>query len=166
MDSDDSGFISADNLREFLGDEFPQDEIEAIIKEADLTHDNQISYAEFLALWDDTNEKTLETKRLQLQDLNFNPQSTSPQMDTDHSITKAELKTDNRTDEHTLARLNYIEGRKLSERKLSKLSTIDKESARELVMSESSEVSIIIDPIPEMITEELGYENLAVQSAA
>ena len=56
MDSDDSGFISAANLKELLGDEFPQSEIDDIIKEADITMDGKISYSEFLALWEDKNE--------------------------------------------------------------------------------------------------------------
>jgi Ca2+-binding EF-hand superfamily protein len=52
LDSNDSGYIEPENLVEMLGDDFPREEIEAIIKEADLTHDNRISYAEFLALWE------------------------------------------------------------------------------------------------------------------
>jgi Ca2+-binding EF-hand superfamily protein len=56
IDSDDSGYITAANLKAILGDEFPDEEINAIIKEADLTLDGRISYAEFLALWEDRNE--------------------------------------------------------------------------------------------------------------
>lgn len=56
IDADDSGYISAENLTALLGQEFPKEEIEAIIKEADLTKDGKISYAEFLALWEDKNE--------------------------------------------------------------------------------------------------------------
>ena len=52
LDSDDSGFISAENLTEILGDEISQEEIDEIIAEADLTKDNKVSYVEFLALWD------------------------------------------------------------------------------------------------------------------
>lgn len=56
LDSDDSGKISAENLAEILGKDFPREEIEEIIAEADLTKDNTISYAEFLALWEDKHE--------------------------------------------------------------------------------------------------------------
>eukprot|EP00934_Nitzschia_sp_Nitz4_P000490 Nitzschia sp. Nitz4//scaffold133_size116822//66538//68818//NITZ4_003809-RA/size116822-snap-gene-0.5-mRNA-1//1//CDS//3329535402//490//frame0 len=56
LDSDDSGYISAANLIELLGHDFPKEEIDQIIADADLTKDNQISYAEFLALWEDKAE--------------------------------------------------------------------------------------------------------------
>lgn len=57
LDSDDSGYISAENLIEILGQGFPKEEIDEIIKEADLTKDNQISYAEFLHLWEERHEQ-------------------------------------------------------------------------------------------------------------
>ena len=38
IDADDSGFIDADNLAELLGDDFPKEEINAIIKEATITN--------------------------------------------------------------------------------------------------------------------------------
>lgn len=56
LDCDDSGFISADNLVELLGKDFPRDEIDSIINEADLTKDNKISYSEFLTLWENKHE--------------------------------------------------------------------------------------------------------------
>ena len=52
LDGDDSGFISAENITEILGDDISQEEIDEIIAEADLTKDNKVSYVEFLALWD------------------------------------------------------------------------------------------------------------------
>lgn len=55
LDCDDSGFISAHNLREILGPEFPEDEIDAIIAEANSV-DGKISYSDFLALWEEKNE--------------------------------------------------------------------------------------------------------------
>jgi hypothetical protein len=57
LDSDDSGFISAENLAEILGQDFPIEEINSIIQEADKTKDNLISYGEFLALWETKNEQ-------------------------------------------------------------------------------------------------------------
>lgn len=56
LDTDDSGYISAKSLAELLGHDFPRKEIDDIIAEADLTNDHQISYAEFLALWEDKHE--------------------------------------------------------------------------------------------------------------
>jgi hypothetical protein len=68
IDSDDSGYISAENLAEMLGSDFPKEEIDAIIQEADLTKDNQVSYAEFLALWETKHEKERENALRQLDD--------------------------------------------------------------------------------------------------
>lgn len=52
-----SGFISADDLLEILGDDFEGSEIESIIEEVDPNHDGKISYAEFLVLWEEHSEK-------------------------------------------------------------------------------------------------------------
>jgi hypothetical protein len=51
LDSDDSGYIDFRNLEEFFGQDVYPDYIQAIIEEADLTHDHRISYPEFLAQW-------------------------------------------------------------------------------------------------------------------
>jgi len=56
LDCDDSGYITAENLIEILGQDVPRDQIDAIIEEADLNHDNRVSYSEFLTLWEDTQE--------------------------------------------------------------------------------------------------------------
>ena len=83
LDSDDSGYISAENLSEMLGKDFPQDEIDAIIQEADLTKDNRISYSEFLALWEDKNEAAREDALRELGDTvsNFTESSRSISME-------------------------------------------------------------------------------------
>jgi hypothetical protein len=60
IDADDSGYISTANLKEMLGDEFAPEELDAIIKEAATDNDGKISYAEFLALWEDRNEQKRE----------------------------------------------------------------------------------------------------------
>lgn len=52
LDCDDSGYITEENLKAILGEEFPNEEIKAIINECDLTRDKRISYNEFLAMWD------------------------------------------------------------------------------------------------------------------
>eukprot|EP00934_Nitzschia_sp_Nitz4_P009415 Nitzschia sp. Nitz4//scaffold133_size116822//56256//65702//NITZ4_003807-RA/size116822-snap-gene-0.16-mRNA-1//-1//CDS//3329535396//9405//frame0 len=73
LDSDDSGYISAENLIEILGNDIPQNEINAIIAEADLTKDNRISYSEFLALWETKQEAEKEaTLRLIGADIETN----------------------------------------------------------------------------------------------
>uniref|UniRef100_A0A7S1ZH63 Calmodulin n=1 Tax=Trieres chinensis TaxID=1514140 RepID=A0A7S1ZH63_TRICV len=50
LDSDDSGYISKENLREFLG-HLPKNYIDKVVNEADLTRDDMISYKDFLAMW-------------------------------------------------------------------------------------------------------------------
>merc|ERR1712083_815204 len=49
FDVDNSGYITAQNLREVLGESFDGGEISEIMKEADLTEDGRISYDEFIA---------------------------------------------------------------------------------------------------------------------
>lgn len=49
FDKDSSGFITADNMCEVLGSSSHEDEVEDLIREADLTNDNRISFPEFVA---------------------------------------------------------------------------------------------------------------------
>eukprot|EP00429_Kryptoperidinium_foliaceum_P049797 CAMPEP_0176106664 /NCGR_PEP_ID=MMETSP0120_2-20121206/53526_1 /TAXON_ID=160619 /ORGANISM="Kryptoperidinium foliaceum, Strain CCMP 1326" /LENGTH=641 /DNA_ID=CAMNT_0017440785 /DNA_START=108 /DNA_END=2031 /DNA_ORIENTATION=- len=49
FDADASGYITADNLREVLGDVHEGENVETLLKEADLLNDGRISYAEFVA---------------------------------------------------------------------------------------------------------------------
>jgi len=49
FDTDNSGYITADNLREVLGDHHEGEEVEDLMKEADFKHDGRISYEEFVA---------------------------------------------------------------------------------------------------------------------
>ena len=51
MDCDDSGYITLENLRDFLGDDVPLEYLETIVKEADILKDKRINYEEFLQLW-------------------------------------------------------------------------------------------------------------------
>ena len=53
LDSDDSGYISFENLREILGEDVAEEYIDQIITEADLEKNNKVSYQEFLAMWKD-----------------------------------------------------------------------------------------------------------------
>jgi hypothetical protein len=68
IDADDSGYIDAANLAEMLGHDFPKEEIDSIIQEADLTKDNRISYSEFLALWETKHEIERHEQLLELGD--------------------------------------------------------------------------------------------------
>jgi len=49
FDTDSSGYITVDNLRQVLGDTFEGEQIETLLSEADMLQDNRISYAEFVA---------------------------------------------------------------------------------------------------------------------
>ena len=78
LDTDDSGKISAENLADILGQDFPREEIDQIIAEAKGTKDKQISYAEFLSLWEDKHEQErIEQLRLLnttlVKSVEFNP---------------------------------------------------------------------------------------------
>jgi EF-hand domain pair len=107
IDADDSGYISAENLKAMLGDEFSERDIEEIIKEADLTHDGQISYAEFLALWEDQHEAQRE--------LAINEISLLRPMDSERSRMSSELSFDGEPD--IVPRANFIASKMLSERR-------------------------------------------------
>mmetsp|Transcript_56615 Transcript_56615/g.143328 ORF Transcript_56615/g.143328 Transcript_56615/m.143328 type:complete len:548 (-) Transcript_56615:120-1763(-) len=48
FDTDGSGFITPENLREVLGDTFEGEEVEQLMAEADKLKDGRISYAEFV----------------------------------------------------------------------------------------------------------------------
>jgi Ca2+-binding EF-hand superfamily protein len=57
LDSDDSGYITKQNIMDFLGDTISEDYANTIIDEADIYHDHRISYEEFLALWNESNDE-------------------------------------------------------------------------------------------------------------
>jgi serine/threonine protein kinase len=52
LDSDDTGYISLQDLKDFLGDNLSEAYLKEILDEVDSDHDHQISYDEFLGLWD------------------------------------------------------------------------------------------------------------------
>ena len=51
LDVDGSGYITPENLREILGDDFTPERVAEMIREADTLGDGRISYQEFLALF-------------------------------------------------------------------------------------------------------------------
>jgi len=56
LDCDDSGYISTDNLREMLGASYTEEQLDELMAEADLYMDNQVSYEEFLMLFQDESD--------------------------------------------------------------------------------------------------------------
>jgi hypothetical protein len=120
LDSDDSGYIDANNLIEMLGDEFPEDEIHAIIDEADITRDNRISYSEFLALWEVKNEQKRESlfEEIQVPSSTYSLMSSvTAQTNDDTPLSSSEAEIMDETD--LIARANFIEGKYRSVRKSS-----------------------------------------------
>jgi EF-hand domain pair len=113
LDSDDSGYISVENLSEILGEDYPKAEIEAIIKEAASDNDGQISYAEFLALWEDRKGQERDKVIKEITVLNRNNGS-------DCSFGVSAISGDDsvfdKTSNH-LSRASFINGKYLSERK-------------------------------------------------
>lgn len=114
LDSDDSGYIDAANLIDMLGEEFPKDEIHAIIDEADISRDNRISYSEFLALWEEKNEVRREAM---LQEISVHSDISDEVSAFTESRDELDLEAD------AMARANYIQGKHLSGRKISAITS-------------------------------------------
>lgn len=111
IDADDSGYISAENLIAMLGDDFPKEEIKAIIKEADITKDGKISYAEFLALWEDKNEEKHRQEIQQIQEI------LESQNDSERSSVVSDPGDDDLDGTAFVSRANFLKGKRTSERK-------------------------------------------------
>jgi len=129
LDSDDSGYISAENLAEMLGDEFPNKEIDEIIKEADLTKDHRISYPEFLALWESHSEdkrnhlyKDIQPSLTSISSLGGDTDSEDFQLS--YRSVKSDMEEEDLVESNILARANFIEGEHVSERKHKKVLAI------------------------------------------
>eukprot|EP00339_Tiarina_fusa_P000908 CAMPEP_0116998546 /NCGR_PEP_ID=MMETSP0472-20121206/1577_1 /TAXON_ID=693140 ORGANISM="Tiarina fusus, Strain LIS" /NCGR_SAMPLE_ID=MMETSP0472 /ASSEMBLY_ACC=CAM_ASM_000603 /LENGTH=556 /DNA_ID=CAMNT_0004697725 /DNA_START=11 /DNA_END=1681 /DNA_ORIENTATION=+ len=60
LDSDDSGYISRENLKEFLGKESTWKDVEAIMNEGDKDKDGKISWEDFLELFRSHNAAILD----------------------------------------------------------------------------------------------------------
>lgn len=116
LDSDDSGYISVENLSEILGDQFPLEEITAILKECSLRSDNRIYYPEFLTLWQGHSELTNEGS------FSLLPTSTSIDRSDMSELTEADsqmdMDMDMDLDDDAVARSNYMEVKMVSQRKL------------------------------------------------
>uniref|UniRef100_A0A7S2RV54 Calmodulin n=1 Tax=Rhizochromulina marina TaxID=1034831 RepID=A0A7S2RV54_9STRA len=60
LDSDDSGYITKENLREILGSAYVADEVDRMIQEADVKHDGRVDFEEFLNLMNAQTEKEVK----------------------------------------------------------------------------------------------------------
>ena len=66
LDCDDSGWITVQNLRDFLGDDVPESYLDEVIDEADIVRDHRISYDEFIALWNEDDDNKYKNYRKQV----------------------------------------------------------------------------------------------------
>jgi Ca2+-binding EF-hand superfamily protein len=151
LDSDDSGFISAENLREILGNDFPMEEIDAIIKDA--SNHGSISYSDFLALWEEQEERKREEIVQEITVLNQNPTQVVAHPSDESVVSTLSSDASDAGESggiNFLARSTFIEGKNLSERKL--FGVMDSEckkpdgkgSVRKVVFKETPE-TIAID---------------------
>ena len=118
IDADDSGYISAENLKALLGNDFPKEEIDAIIKEADLTKDGKISYSEFLALWEDKNETKYAENVADIRAL-------ADKFDSEHSSVISDQVSEDDDGAEVASRANFLEEKRLSERKATAGDVVD-----------------------------------------
>lgn len=134
LDSDDSGYISAENLRELLGSDLPESEIDDILCECASSQDGRVSYHEFLSLWEVQTEDKRDQMLTDLVDIkscesglssdswnDFGVASTSSQNSrTSSSDSPDEQGTNEAIEEEkeaTTARAKFIEEKHLSERR-------------------------------------------------
>ena len=99
LDSDDSGRITVEDVKEFLGNEVSQEYVDAIIDEADENSDHEIEYQEFLNLWDQSFDSKLRnalrdlTKRRETFDEGSGDLSRSSSFSTDDGMDISALST-------------------------------------------------------------------------
>jgi hypothetical protein len=63
LDADDEGYITVQDLRDFVGPEVPESYLDAIIDESDLLRDHRISYDEFLSLWNTESDDKIKSAK-------------------------------------------------------------------------------------------------------
>ena len=64
IDSDDSGFISRENLKEILGADYSKEKVDQYMQEADFLGDNKISFQEFVKFFQADQIKQVRAFRL------------------------------------------------------------------------------------------------------
>jgi Ca2+-binding EF-hand superfamily protein len=164
LDGDDTGYISAADLREILGSDFPKDEINRIMKEASLSNPNRISYPEFLSLWDlnqpslrnfvrkgsdltDSN-RTASIRNFLLREHDATESNASAASDED----RLELIRDNDEDSADMSKVNFLQGKQMSERRFSKETIVTNEDlARKVLFGSETlpEESVVLQTLQE-----------------
>lgn len=108
LDNDDTGFITKQNILDFLGNSVSEEYANAIIDEADIEKDHRISYDEFLALWNAANDEKLQHA---FQDVNFRRESYDDSSSLGESI--GSLKTETSSDDFSAGRESATESTEL-----------------------------------------------------
>ena len=106
-----NSYISAENLFEILGGDFPREEIKAIIAEATGGKNEKISYAEFLKLWEEKKENDREQMIIELV------------KDEEDNVSVASL-------ESTEARASFIGKKIASSAKVAKVESLGSDGSR------------------------------------
>ena len=91
LDCDDSGYITKQNIMDFLGDTVSEDYANAIIDEADIYHDHRVSYEKFLALWNESNDDKFKEA---LEDVNHRRTSFDDDSVADSAVDIESVRTD------------------------------------------------------------------------
>lgn len=114
----------AENLKFLLGEDFPEDEIDSIIKETS-GKNGKISYTEFLAQMEDHSEPA---QREMIRDVVMN--ESVDQISVLSSSEGSESEDPAGSDEAVVARVNFIEQKSLSERKMTSFLTPEPDSPK------------------------------------
>ena len=85
LDSDDSGFISHENLKEILGSAYDAKEVERMIEEGDFKRNGRVDYDEFMKLMGEKRENEIAAA-MELGSI--------AELETEHSGGADEAKTD------------------------------------------------------------------------
>jgi len=105
LDTDDSGYITVQNLRDILGDDFPESEINDIIRESSTRKDGKISYMDFLAQWQDQKEAKRQDVMADISNMTGGGNYVAWAADDDEEETHNQKP---QSDELVLSRVNFI----------------------------------------------------------
>jgi len=78
FDSDSSGFISIENLKDILGETYSNQDISAIIKEADFKKNGRVDFDEFTQLMKPLNEQKIDEEMIKIKTIRENLETGTP----------------------------------------------------------------------------------------
>jgi hypothetical protein len=104
-----------------------------------LTDDNRISYPEFLALWEEKGEEEREEMYSSLRQAS-DSSTEYDQKAKEVSQQKELMRQDSDSEHRTIARVNFLEGKQLSERRAQEALQIEAKNATKVVLNTIEEV--------------------------